>query len=92
MKNWNVLTECKNTINAKDIKIFIYKMKVRDLNEKHIENFFLARELVNLNNKYVVFYEEYIASFEEIKVWGKIKYQEVYNKEIDISSNKEKNY
>ena len=91
MKNWNVLTECKSEINANNIKIFIYRMKIRDLNEKHIENFFLVRELMNLNNnKFIVFYEEYIASFEEIKIWRKTKYEEAYNKEIDLNSPKEK--
>lgn len=84
MKEFNVITEFKNDINAKDIEIYLYKMKIRDLENKHNENYSIVKELINLNNNpIIIFYENYIASFNEIKIWNTEKYISVEKRTIN---------
>lgn len=68
MREFNVITEFKNSINANNIEIYIYKMRVRDFENKHNENYDIVKELIKLNNNpTIIFYEQYIASFIEIQ-------------------------
>lgn len=88
MSELNVITEFKNTINAKDIEVYIYKMKVRDFEKKHNENYGIVKDLIKLkNNPTIVFYEQYIASFEEIKNWGDEKYIDFESRAINLDNN-----
>lgn len=84
MREWNVITEFKNDKNINDIPIYIYKMGIRDFNNRHKENGSIVRELVKLNNKTIAFNENYIGSFEPIEVWGEVKYIEVKNRTISL--------
>lgn len=62
------LTECINNINADKIPIFIYKMGISDINEKHSENAKVVSDLRRLNyyKNIIIFFENYIASFDKI--------------------------
>lgn len=91
MKEFNVITEFKNGINSKSIEIYIYKMKVRDFEKRHNENYDVVKELINLNNNStIVFYEQYIASFNEIEKWGNEKYISLEKRTINLESNEKK--
>lgn len=43
MREFNVITEFKNSINANNIEIYIYKMRVRDFENKHNENYDIVK-------------------------------------------------
>lgn len=87
MEEFNVITEFKNGFSANDLPIYIYKMRVRDFEKRHNENYKLVENLRKLNNNMTIaFYEQYIGAFEEIKNWGEEKYISVVRKEVDIES------
>lgn len=91
MREFNVITEFKNSINANNIEIYIYKMRVRDFENKHNENHDIVKELIKLNNNpTIIFYEQYIASFIEIQNWGSEKYIDVEKRIITLDSNEKK--
>ena len=91
MREFNVITEFKNSINANNIEIYIYKMRVRDFENKHNENCDIVKELIKLNNNpTIIFYEQYIASFIEIQNWGSEKYIDVEKRIITLDSNEKK--
>ena len=91
MREFNVITEFKNSINANNIEIYIYKMRVRDFENKHNENYDIVKELIKLNNNpTIIFYEQYIASFIEIQNWGSEKYIDVEKRIITLDSNEKK--
>ncbi|MBD7913984.1 hypothetical protein H9660_02385, partial [Clostridium sp. Sa3CUN1] len=91
MKDFNVITEFKNGINSKSIEMYIYKMKVRDFEKRHNENYDVVKELITLNNNStIVFYEQYIASFKEIEKWGREQYINVEKRPIKLESNEKK--
>ena len=91
MREFNVITEFKNSINANNIEIYIYKMRVRDFENKHNENYDIVKELIKLNNNpTIIFYEQYIASFIEIKNWGSEKYIDVEKRIITLDSKEKK--
>ena len=79
LKQWefNGITEFKNELKSSDIKIWIYNLPVRDLSKKHDENYKVVRNLKMLNkdNSIIVFNENIIGSFDEIKNWGYEKYK-----------------
>ena len=86
MREFNVITEFKN-----NIEIYIYKMRVRDFENKHNENYDIVKELIKLNNNpTIIFYEQYIASFIEIQNWGSEKYIDVEKRIITLDSNEKK--
>lgn len=86
-KEYNVITEFKNHLSASDIKIYLYKMRVRDLKEKHNENYKIVKELKALNNnKLIVFHEEYIGAYKPIQVWGEEMFIEEKYDVIDVNS------
>lgn len=73
-REFNVITEFKNELKPKNIKIYMYIMPVKDINERHSENYAIVQELKKLNqNLNIVFNEYIIASFEPIIMWGKYK-------------------
>lgn len=91
MREFNVITEFKNSINANNIEIYIYKMRVRDFENKHNENYDVVKELIKLNNNpTIIFYEQYIASFIQIQNWGNEKYIDVEKRIISLDSNEKK--
>ena len=91
MREFNVITEFKNSINANNIEIYIYKMRVRDFENKHNENYDIVKELIKLNNNpTIIFYEQYIASFIKIQNWGSEKYIDVEKRIITLDSNEKK--
>ena len=91
MREFNVITEFKNSINANNIEIYIYKMRVRDFENKHNENYDVVKELIKLNNNpTIVFFEQYIASFIQIQNWGNEKYIDVEKRIISLDSNEKK--
>lgn len=91
MEEFNVITEFKNGFGVSDLPIYIYKMRVRDFEKRHNENYKLVEDLRKLNNNMTIaFYEQYIGAFEEIKNWGEEKYISVVRKVANIE-NFEKN-
>lgn len=86
-REFDGITEFKNILNINDIKIWIYTMPVKDLNNKHNENYEIIKKLkkLNTNNKGIIFNEYIIASFEEIKNWGDEKYLQSKYENIDIN-------
>ena len=73
-REFNVITEFKNELKPENIKIYMYIMPVKDINERHSENYAIVQELKKLNqNLNIVFNEYIIASFEPIIMWGKYK-------------------
>ena len=91
MREFNVITEFKNSVNTNNIEIYIYKMRVRDFENKHNENYDVVKELINLNNNpTIVFFEQYIASFNEIEKWGNEKYIDVEKRNINLEYNEKK--
>ncbi|MEG2056833.1 MAG: hypothetical protein RRZ84_02850 [Romboutsia sp.] len=84
---YNGITEFKNTLGVKDIKICIYTIPVKDLNIKHNENYQVVQKLkeLNQNNKIIVFNEYIIGSFEEITNWGNLKYTDCEKRIININ-------
>ena len=91
MREFNVITEFKNSINANNIEIYIYKMRVRDFENKHNENYDVVKELIKLNNNpTIIFYEQYIASFIQIQNLGNEKYIDVEKRIISLDSNEKK--
>jgi hypothetical protein len=75
-REYDGITEFKNDLNTRDIKIWMYTMPVRDLNKKHNENYKVLKKLKQLNkyNDKIVFNEYIIGSFDEIINWGEEKY------------------
>ena len=73
---FNGITEFKNKLKSNDINIWIYTLPVKDLNEKHKENYDVVKNLKKLNkdNTIIEFNENIIGSFKEIKNWRDIKY------------------
>lgn len=90
--DYRIINEFKNTISAKEIKLYLYKMPVRNLEEKYSENGLYVKELkiINPDNPYITFKGNLIASFYEIKNWT-IKYDEACYRVIDLNSECEKN-
>ena len=73
-REFNVITEFKNELKPENIKIYMYIMPVKNINERHSENYAIVQELKKLNqNLNIVFNEYIIASFEPIIMWGKYK-------------------
>ena len=91
MSELNVITEFKNIINVTEIEIYIYKMRVRELENKHNENYEVVKNLIKSNNNpTIVFYEQYIASFKEIKEWGNEEYIDFEKRAISLENNEKK--
>ena len=86
-KEYNAITEFKNILSTKEIKIWLYTMPVKDLIKKHNENYNIVQMLKRLNrdNKIIEFNEYIIASFEEIKDWGDVKYIKSEYRNIDTN-------
>lgn len=86
------LTECMSDIKSDEIPIFIYKMGINNINEKHSENAKIVSDLRRLNGykNIIIFFENYIASFFKISLWGEYSYILEENRTIDITKNHEK--
>ena len=88
-REFNVITEFKNELKPENIKIFLYTMPVKDINERHSENYAIVQELKKLNqNPNIVFNEYIIASFEPIINWGKYERIDVKpdNRNINLNN------
>ena len=88
-REFNVITEFKNELKPEDIKIFLYSMPIKDINERHSENYAIVQELKKINeNPNIVFNEHIIASFNPIINWGKYKDIDVKpdNRNIDLDN------
>ncbi len=82
---FNAITEFKNPLSLDDIPIWIYTMQVKNLENKHNENYAIVKELKKLNdNKNIVFNEYIIASFEEIMDWGIYNFKNSEHRIINI--------
>ena len=77
---FNGITEFKNNLQSKDIKIWIYTLPVKDIDKKHKENYNNIKILKSKNKdiSIIEFNENLIGSFSEIKNWSKIKYKKYY--------------
>ena len=42
-REFNVITEFKNELKPVDIKIFLYSMPIKDINERHSENYAIVQ-------------------------------------------------
>ena len=51
-REFNVITEFKNELKPEDIKIFLYSMPIKDINERHSENYAIAQELKKINESF----------------------------------------
>ena len=92
-REFNVITEFKNELKPEDIKIFLYSMPIKDINERHSENYAIVQELKKINeNPNIVFNEYIIASFNPIINWGKYKDIDVKpdNRNIDLDNSTER--
>lgn len=88
---FNGITEFKNKFNTNEIKIWIYTRALDDINTQHNENYNVIKELKKINrNSCIVFFENIIGSFEEIKNWNDTKYLREENRAINIERNNEK--
>lgn len=89
--NFKIINEFKNNLNAKEINIHIYTLQIRNMDDKHSENSRIAWELKKLNkeNKHIIFFKNYIASFDPINVW-KDEYINHEYKNIDITNSSER--
>lgn len=86
MKKFDVITEVKNKKNANEIEIFIYKLAVRDIDNKHKENYSVALNLSRKNKLDVSFSGQLIGSFEDISDWGEYTYIEKNHRTINLES------
>jgi hypothetical protein len=69
------LTEWLSSTNVKDIPLHIYKIPFKDINNRHTEGGEVAYHLRKNNNfQTLVFYDQYIAAFEELVNWGEQSY------------------
>ena len=92
-REFNVITEFKNELKPEDIKIFLYSMPIKDINERHSENYAIVQELKKINeNPNIVFNEYIIASFNPIINWGKYKDIDVKpdNRNINLDNHTER--
>ena len=81
---YNLITEAKNLYNIKDFKVWIYELSVRDIKNRHIENFSLISKLKKINKtKEIVFFEYKVMSFEKINYWNDEKYISEEQREIN---------
>ncbi len=70
LSSHHVLTEWKSDTNAHQLNLHIYKTKMRDYEERNYENGKLVWKLRTLNKEQtIVFNNQYIASWQEIKTW-----------------------
>lgn len=69
--NFKIINEFKNDLNAEDIKIHIYTLQIKDMDAKHSENSRITWALKRLNkeNKNIIFFKNFIASFDSIDIW-----------------------
>ena len=85
------LTEFKNAKTTNDISLWIYTMPIVEIKNKHSENYTITKKLERLNSKNViVFHENLIVSFSEIKEWDGEPYNNSENRVIDCSNSKER--
>ena len=92
-REYNVITEFKNELKPENIKIFLYTMPVKDISERHSENYSIIRELKKINpNQRIVFNEYIIASFDVIQNWGEYENipQKLENRTINLENSTEK--
>ena len=92
-REYNVITEFKNELKPENIKIFLYTMPVKDISERHSENYSIVRELKKINpNQRIVFNEYIIASFDVIQNWGEYENipQKLENRTINLENSTEK--
>lgn len=89
--NFKIINEFKNDLNAEKINIHIYTLQIKNMETKHSENSRIAWELKKLNkeNKHIIFFKNYIASFDPINVWED-KYINHEYKNIDITNPSER--
>lgn len=86
MKKFDVITEVKNKKNTNEIEIYIYKLAVRDINNKHKENGTITFNLSRSNKIDVAFSGQLIGSFEDISDWGDFTYIEKSHRVINLDS------
>lgn len=79
------------TLHAGEIQFHLYKLPVRNYEEKDYENGSLSRLVAKMNGDPVVaFYGPYIGSFEELKKWPEGYEKEHEYRAIDLENERER--
>ncbi|CAH2716699.1 hypothetical protein BACCIP111895_03887 [Neobacillus rhizosphaerae] len=80
------LTEWLSSTNTEEIPLHIYKVPIKEIHNRHAEGGMIAYNLRKNNDfKTLVFFDQYIASFEELENWGEQAYLSYTHKIIDPS-------
>ncbi|MFJ5718199.1 Piwi domain-containing protein [Neobacillus sp. NPDC093127] len=80
------LTEWLSSTNTEEIPLHIYKVPIKEIQNRHAEGGMIAYNLRKTNDfKTLVFFDQYIASFEELDNWGEQAYLSYTHKIIDPS-------
>ncbi|WHY78381.1 Piwi domain-containing protein [Neobacillus sp. WH10] len=80
------LTEWLSSTNTEEIPLHIYKVPIKEIHNRHAEGGMIAYNLRKNNDfKTLVFFDQYIASFEELESWGEQAYLSYTHKIIDPS-------
>lgn len=83
----HLITELMFITNANDLPIYILEAYPRKLDDPHTENYEICKDLRKRNNnKAIVFYENLLASFDEIKDKDDSLFQSVEYRTIQLDS------
>lgn len=80
------LTEWLSSTNTEEIPLHIYKVPIKEIHNRHAEGGMIAYHLRKNNDfKTLVFFDQYIASFEELENWREQSYLSYTHNVIDPS-------
>lgn len=89
--NQYYLTEWLALTKATDVTLHLYTVPLQDPSSRHTQGGKLIFQLNKLNNfQPIVFFDQYIASFEEIKQWGNEAFLQYEARPINLSRNVER--
>jgi hypothetical protein len=78
------LTEWLSSTNTDEIPLHIYTVPFKDINNRHSEGGLIAYNLRKNNNfQTLVFFDQYIAAFDELKNWGEQSYLKHSHRKIN---------
>lgn len=89
--NQYYLTEWRALTKAIELTLHLYTVPLQDPSSRHDQGGKLIFHLNKLNNfQPIVFFDQYIASFEEIKQWGEWTYLQHETRPVNSSRNVER--
>ncbi|MBU9710528.1 hypothetical protein [Evansella tamaricis] len=85
------LADWKINNTTKDLPVYLYEMKLNNVEQRHQQNYAVTSELAKLNNwQIIVYHDRYIASMDEIKNWGEHVYTTSHNRCINNDTTHER--